>query len=133
MKQPLRALVSLSPKSRLRARQALLVSALALVALPALAELPTLTTPTEGIGGTTVAQGDWLGALGAYFKLGITIFVMILCGWAFVQVIAGAIVRWKEYTSGRAAIGDLKEYFVMGAVLAVFMVMLGNYALQTVA
>lgn len=115
-----------------RLRHALLVPAVALVSHPAFAELPKLTQPTEGVGGTTVAQGDWLGGLGAYFKIGITIFGLVLAGLAFIYVVSGALGKWKQYSAGRIEVGDLKEYFIVSAVMTVFIVGMVTYAIETI-
>jgi len=133
MKKKLQSIVSLSHRAHERARQALLVPVVALMTHPAFAALPNLTTPTEGIGGTTVAQGDWLGAMGAYFKIGLTILGLVLGGLGFLTVVSGGLGKWKQYSAGRIEIGDLKEYFIMGAVLAVFLVVMVTYAFQTIA
>ena len=133
MKKKLQSIVSLSHRARERVRQALLVPVVALMTHPAFAALPNLTTPTEGIGGTTVAQGDWLAAIGAYFKIGLTILGLVLGGYGFLTVVAGGLGKWKQYSAGRIEIGELKEYFITGAVLAVFLVVMVSYAFQTIA
>lgn len=123
---------SLAHRARAPARIALVIGTLALLSHPAFAELPKLTTPTEGIGGATVAQGDWLAAMGGYFKIGITILGLVLGGLGFLSVVAGGIGKWKQYSAGRIEIGDLKEYFIMGAVLAIFMIAMVTYAFETI-
>lgn len=133
MRPHVQALTSLSERIRGRVRHALLLPTVALMCHPAFAALPTLTTPTDGIGGTTVSNDDWLGTMGAYFKIGITIFALVLAGLGFIQVLSGGIAKWKAYSMGRAELGDLKEYFIMGSVLGVFMVILATYAVSTIA
>jgi hypothetical protein len=114
-----------------RFRHAALVPFVALACHPAFAELPTLVTPTEGVNGTTVANGDIIGTSGAIFKAIIAIVVLVICAWFFLQAMAGTISKWKEYTNGRAAIGDMKEYIGMAVVMGVFIVMLGTYAISS--
>jgi hypothetical protein len=47
-------------------------------------------------------------------------------------VVGGALSKWREYTAGRAQIADLKEYFIMGMILTVFLVILVTYAFQVI-
>lgn len=123
-------LKSLAQRARDKAAHLMLVPAVALSCAPAMAALPDIPTPGEGIGGGTVADGDWLGAMGAWFKAGITILGLVLAGMAFIYVMMGALGKWRAYSMGRAEIADLKEYFIMGAVLAVFIVVLATYAFE---
>ncbi len=93
-----------------------------------------MPTPAGGgIGGAAVADGDWLQNMGAWFKAGLGILGLVLGALGFLYVVMGGLQKWKLYSAGRAEIGDLKEYFVMGAVLAVFMVVMIGYAVQTLA
>lgn len=121
--------------SRLRetCARAALAPFVMLACSPAMAALPTMPAPGDAIGGGTVAQGDWLGTMGAWIKAGLTILVLVLAALGFVYVLMGALGKWRAYSMGRAEIGDLKEYFVMGAVLAVFLVVMGTYAFETLA
>lgn len=91
-------------------------------------DLPT--PPGEGIVG--VATGTWIGDMGAWFRVGILILGAILVGIAFVYVLAGALGKWRQYARGQADISDLKEYFIMGTILAVFVVAMATYALKAV-
>ncbi len=116
-----------------KTRHMMLIPVLALMSTAARAELPTMPTPGPGIGGASVGQGDWLGSLGAWFKAGITIFGLVLVGLGFLYVVMGALGRWRDYSKGRADIGELKEYFIMGAVMTVFLVAMVTYAFQTMA
>jgi hypothetical protein len=112
----------------------MLAPVVALMCCPAFAALPTMPTPAGGgIGGATVAQDDWLNNMGAWFKAGLGILGLVLGALGFLYVVMGGLQKWKLYSAGRAEIGDLKEYFVMGAVLAVFMVVMIGYAVQTLA
>jgi len=51
----------------------------------------------------------------------------------FIYVMMGALGKWRAYSMGRAEIADLKEYFIMAAVLAVFIVIMATYAAQVLA
>ena len=86
--------------------------------------------PGEGIAG--VQTGTWIGDMGAWFRVGILILGAILVGIAFVYVLAGALGKWRMYARGQADISDLKEYFIMGTILAVFVVAMATYALKAV-
>ncbi|QIL80328.1 DUF2976 domain-containing protein [Diaphorobacter sp. HDW4A] len=113
------------------AAKALLLPAVMVMSSPVMAALPTMTTPTAGIGGETVAEGDWLGAVGAWWKKGITILALIFVGYFFLKVVMGAIGKWGQYAKGQADIADLKEYVISGTVLAVALVLLASYAMKT--
>ena len=84
--------------------------------------------PGDGLAG--VAKGTWIGDMGAWFRTGILVLGMILVGIAFVYVLAGALGKWRMYARGQADISDLKEYFIMGTILAVFVVAMATYALK---
>lgn len=121
-------------KNTSRTAAALLAPAAYLSSFPAFSALPVIAPPTGGsIGGGSTQEGDFLGILGAYFKLGATILGLVLAAWAFLNVVSGAMGKWKEYTAGRASIGDLKEFFIMGVVLVAFIVMMVKYAMETMA
>ena len=84
--------------------------------------------PGTGLAG--VNTGTWIGDMGAWFKVGILVLGMILVGLAFIYVLAGALGKWRMYARGQADISDLKEYFIMGTILAVFVVAMATYALK---
>ena len=134
MKTHLSQLKSLVNRARERTARMLLVPAVALACSPVMAQgLPQIPTPGQAIGGGAVAQGDWLGAMGSWFKAGITILALVLASMAFIYVMMGALGKWRAYSMGRAEIADLKEYFIMAAVLAVFIVIMATYAAQVLA
>jgi|GEM_PF-805661 hypothetical protein len=116
---------------REKAAHAALLPVVMLTTSPAFAGLPTMPTPGPAIGGGQVAQGDWLGAMGAWFKAGVTILGLVLAALGFIYVVSGALSKWRAYSMGRAELGDLKEYFVMGAVMTVFLVVMVTYAVET--
>ena len=116
---------------REKAARAALLPVVMLAASPAFAGLPTVPTPGPAIGGGQVAQGDWLGAAGALFRAAITIFGLVIAAMGFLYVVSGALSKWRAYSMGRAELGDLKEYFVMGIVIATFLVMMVYHAIET--
>ena len=121
---------ALAATVREKSARAALLPFVLLVSSPVFAELPTMPTPGTGIGGATVQDGDWLGAMGAYFKNGLTILGLVLAALGFIYVVMGALGKWRAYSMGRAEIADLKEYFIMGAIMTVFLVVMVNYAMK---
>ena len=109
-----------------------LAPVVAVMCSPALAALPTMPTPGTDMNGATCAAGDWMCAMSAYFKAGMAILGLVLVALGFLYVVGGALSKWREYTAGRAQIADLKEYFIMGMILVVFLVMLVTYAFQVI-
>ena len=126
-------LKTLAARARDKSARLMLAPAVALLCSPAFAALPTMPTPGQAIGGGSVASGDWLGAMGAWFKAGVIILSLILAAMGFIYVMMGALGKWRAYSMGRAEIADLKEYFIMAAVLAVFIVIMATYAAQVLA
>lgn len=133
MKTKIKQLVAVPLRARERLRNAMLVATATAMSHPAFAELPTIVTPTTGIGGAAVQSGDWIGTIGAIFVALIGIAVLVLCAWFFLQGVIGLITKWKDYSGGRATIGDLKEYFIMVIVSSVVVVLLGGYAVSTMS
>ena len=123
-------LKTLAARARDKSARLMLAPAVALLCSPAFAALPTMPTPGSAIGGGTVASGDWLGAMGAWFKAGVTILGLVLAALGFIYVVMGALGKWRAYSMGRAEIADLKEYFIMAAVHGVFLVIMVTYSLQ---
>ena len=78
---------------REQAARAALLPAVWLMASPAFAALPTMPTPGQAIGGGQVAQGDWLAAMGAWFKAGITILGLVLAAIGFIYVVSGTLSK----------------------------------------
>lgn len=109
-----------------------LAPVVAVMCSPALAALPTMPTPGTDMNGATCAAGDWMCAMSAFFKAGMAILGLVLVALGFIYVVGGALSKWKEYTAGRAQVADLKEYFIMGMILTVFLVILVTYAFQVI-
>jgi hypothetical protein len=133
MKTKIRQLVAGPLRVQQQLRHAMLLPIAALMSQPSFAALPTIVTPQTGVGGAAVQQGDWIGIIGAIFVALVAVAVLILCAWFFIQGIMGLITKWKDYSGGRATIGDLKEYFVMVIISSVVAVLLGGYALTTMS
>lgn len=133
MKTKLMQLKALTGRARERGARLMLAPVVALACSPVMAALPQMPTPPDAIGGGAVAQGDWMGTMGGWFKVGITLLALVLCALGFIYVIMGALGKWRAYSLGRAEIADLKEYFIMGAVLTVFLVVIATYAIETLA
>ena len=133
MKNKIKQLVAAPLRGRGRLRNVMLTGAAGAIGHPAFAALPTIVTPTTGVGGAAVASGDWIGTIGAIFVALIGIAVLVLCAWFFLQGVIGLITKWKDYSGGRATIGDLKEYFIMVIVSSVVVVLLGGYAISTMS
>jgi hypothetical protein len=77
---------------------------------PAFSALPTIQPPAGGsIGGGTAQEGDILGIIGAYLKLGFTILGLVLAVAAFLYVVIASLQRYRDYTKGTIQLGDLKS------------------------
>ena len=114
-----------------RARMAALVPFVALGTSPVFAGLPTMPTPGTDMNGDTVQDGDWLGAMSAWFKSGTNIIGLILVGLAFLYVVMGGMQKWKRYSAGQAEVGELKEYMIVASVMTIFIVIMTTYAFTT--
>ena len=123
-------LKTLVARARDKSARLMLAPAVALLCSPAFAALPTMPTPGQAIGGGSVASGDWLGAMGAWFKAGVIILSLILAAMGFIYVMMGALGKWRNYSMGRLEMADLKEYFIIAAVFAIFVVIMATYAAQ---
>lgn len=125
---------TLSPiKKALGKAHALLLWAFtSLLCHPALAALPTMPSPGTDMKGQAVANGDWLGTISAWFKSGIGILGLVLVGFGFIYVVSGGLSKWKDYSRGKAEMSDLKEYFIMGVVMMVFLVAMVTWAFSTI-
>ena len=117
---------------RSRAAQLALIPVVAVMSHPAMAALPTMPAPGTDMNGAAVQDGNWLGGMSAWFKAGLAIFGTVIAGIAFIYMAAGALSKWRAYSAGRAEIGDLKEYMMMGAVLMVFIIVMVTYAFSTI-
>lgn len=105
-----------------------------LATCPAFSALPTIAPPAGGsIGGGTTQDGDILGQMGAYFKLGLTILGLVMAAVAFLFVVTASLQRYREYTAGRIQLGDLKEHAIVSVVILSLVILMVTYAAQTLA
>lgn len=118
-------------RARDRAVILTLTPMVALMSRPAFADLPVIDAPGDAIGGGTVAAGDWLGSMGAWFKAGLTIFLLVVTALGFGYAAMGAIGRWRNYSMGRIEMSDFLEYAILAAVLGVFLVVMATYGIST--
>ena len=130
MKSRLNQLKNVAIRAKEKGARMALAPFVVLACSPVYAALPTIPAPGDAIGGGTVAADDWLGNMGAWFKAGVTILGLVLAALGFIYVVMGALGKWRAYSMGRAEIADLKEYFIMAAVLGVFLVIMVTYSLQ---
>lgn len=93
--------------------------ALALFAGSAAAALPTAVAPAAG-----VASGDFIAIMQQYWKAGFAFLVLLVGAFTFLTVGGGAIAKFNEYRIGRAEIGDLMIYAVIGVVIIVAVIYL---------
>jgi integrating conjugative element membrane protein (TIGR03745 family) len=109
-----------------------LVPGVVLMSSPVFAALPTMPTPGSDMKGNAVAAGDWMGSMSAWFKAGLAILGLVILAFMFFKVVGGAVTKWGEYTKGRAAIADLKEYLIMGIIIVGFAILMVTYAFQVI-
>lgn len=106
----------------------------AITLFPAVAALPTIAPPAQGgIGGASVQDGDIIGTMGGYFKMGLIIMGLVIAAYSFIYLIIGGLRRWKEYANGQASFAELKEYIIAAVVLIAFVVLLVGYSASTLA
>ena len=86
---------------------------------PAMAALPTALDP-----GGSGASGDYLALMQAYWKKGVAVLVLIVGALAFLSVGGGAVAKFNEYRAGKAELGDLTMYAVLGVILLIITVYL---------
>lgn len=105
-----------------------------LATCPAFSALPTIQPPAGGsIGGGTTQEGDILGQIGAYFKLGMTILGLVLAAIAFLFVVTASLQRYRDYTAGKIQLGDLKEFVIVSVIIISLVILMVNYAAQSLA
>ncbi|MBL5976298.1 UNVERIFIED_CONTAM: DUF2976 domain-containing protein [Comamonas sp. A-3] len=105
-----------------------------IAASPAFSALPTIQPPAGGsIGGGTTQEGDILGLIGAYLKLGFTILGLILAVAAFLYVVIASMQRYRDYTKGTIQLGDLKEHVIVSVIILTLVIAMVNYSVQTLA
>lgn len=120
---------------REKAVRAALIPSVYLMSAPAWADIGKLKLPDapadKAVAG--VKTGNWLGDMGAWFHTGIVVLGTILVSLGFVYVVGGAFGKWRQYARGQADIADLKEYFIMGTILTLFLVAMITYGFSALA
>lgn len=96
--------------------------AFALTADPALADLPT------AVAASGAASGDYIEILKQYFKLGLLALGLIIAVIAFLNVGGGLLAMFNSFRTGRAELGDLGMFAVLGVVILVLVMYLLNEA-----
>ncbi len=96
----------------------LIAMALGLAVEPAFAVLPTVVTPTG------VSSGDYLGMSGDFIKKALLLMGLVIAAAGFTVVAGGAIGRFNEYRIGKAEMGAVASYVVLGALLLLIIVYL---------
>ena len=101
------------------------LSALALFACAnsAWAVLPTPLPPTAAV------SGDYIALFQEYWKKGAIVLGLIIGTMGFLSVAGGGIAKFNDFRSGKAELGDLSLYAVVGVIILVLMV----YLLSTAA
>lgn len=120
--------------SRVALKISMAAAAFSAACIPAMAALPTIAPPTQGgIGGAAVQDGDIIGTLGGYFKMGLLMMGLVIAAYAFIYLVIGGLRRWKDYANGQASFAELKEYIIAAVVLIAFVVVLIGYSASTLA
>jgi len=107
---------------RQRVASASLVIATTLLCQPALADLPTQTTPAG------VEQGDILGMWRYYAKTGFNILILLGGVWAFWLVASSAMEKYRHYGKGKIEMSEMKEHIIVGLLVLVVAVALFTVA-----
>lgn len=100
-------------------RQVGIAALLALLTQSAMAALPTAVPPSAG-----VASGDYIALMKQYWTSGVALLVLLGGVVAFLEVGGGAMAKFREYRVGRAELGDLMLYAVLGVVILVAVIYL---------
>lgn len=88
---------------------------------PALAALPgQMQVPL----GANVGQGDYIKLWQYMTKSGVSVAALIIGAGVFLYFAAGFVSKFVEYRKGRAEVGDLKEYGVVGTTVTVIVIAL---------
>lgn len=125
MKHPARTARSLFQRLAARVGSVALLAWVGLLSQPALADLPQVMAPGDADDGDFIAQWRY------FIKAGVNVLVLAICAFAFIRVAGGGLTKWDQYRNGRADLGDMKEYFVGGAIVLVIMVALLTAANST--
>ena len=117
------SVINLMQAVRRCAPMLLAIVAIAVVAEPAVAALPTAVAPPTG-----AAAGDYIAVGQDYFKKGLLFLGLLISTLGFLAVAGGGIAKFNDYRTGRAELGDLAMFAVIGVVVLVLMVYLATEA-----
>lgn len=94
-----------------------------------------ITSPTipAGLNSQVCTANDYICLMGGYWKAGILILAIILCGVALLRVAGGLMGKYDEYRKGRADVGDLKESVIVAVVTLAVVTSLAYYAAYSIA
>ncbi|MCP5353230.1 MAG: TIGR03745 family integrating conjugative element membrane protein [Chromatiales bacterium] len=101
----------------------LALCAFAVLAEPAVAALPAAVSPPAA-----AASGDYIAIGQDYFKKGLLFLGLLISTLGFLAVAGGGIAKFNDYRTGRAELGDLAMFAVIGVVVLVLMVYLATEA-----
>jgi len=100
----------------------------ALAIEPAFAALPAAVSP-----GQNAVAGDYIGLIKEYWKQGVAVLVLIFGAYGFMEVGGGAIAKFSDYRNGKAQLGDLTMYAILGVIILVTVVYLLTTATGIIA
>ena len=96
---------------------------------PALAALPGQLSVPQG---ANVSQGDYIQLWQFVIKKGVAVASLIIGAGVFLYFAAGFVAKFVEYRKGKAEIGDLKEYGIVGTAVTVIVVALLTVAVSVI-
>jgi integrating conjugative element membrane protein (TIGR03745 family) len=115
------------------ARGLALLATLMLFALlatqPAFAALPGQLSVPQG---ANVSQGDYISLWQFVIKKGVAVAALIIGAGVFLYFAAGFVTKFVEYRKGKAEVGDLKEYGIVGTAVTVIVVALLTVAVSVI-
>ena len=92
------------------------------------AAIPAPAAAPVGMGSVTCGSGDYICLMGAYWKAGIAVLAIVICGVALLKVAGGLVGKYDEYRKGRAEAGDLKENVIVAVIMLACILSLTYYA-----
>lgn len=96
---------------------------------PAFAALPGQLSVPQG---ANVSQGDYISLWQFVIKKGVAVAALIIGAGVFLYFAAGFVAKFVEYRKGKAEVGDLKEYGIVGTAVTVIVVALLTVAVSVI-
>ncbi|KGH04180.1 hypothetical protein P368_11725 [Comamonas thiooxydans] len=62
-----------------------------------------------------------------------TILGLVLAAIAFLFVVTASLQRYRDYTAGKIQLGDLKEFVIVSVIIISLVILMVNYAAQSLA